>query len=142
MARRIDFAEAMIAQDLDDTAPLCLTSGAGADHALQLSLQSAQLLEPSLDRPKVCRGNGIRLPARASRVFRQLEEVADLGQFEPQLTGMANERQPPHVTITIKAPTAPAARRGWQQTLSFVEPDGRDLQACLSGNGTNRQHGA
>jgi hypothetical protein len=73
-------------------------------------------------------------------MFGKLEQVADLIKLEAKLAGMAYERKPPHMAITIKAPTVLAARRGGQQSLGLVETDGRYLQSGLPGHGTDRQH--
>jgi hypothetical protein len=81
------------AQRLQDPTLRNLSAPALFDHALEFSPQGGQLLDALFDVLEMTNGNPRHGLARRVGLVSELQEIADLGLREAELTAVANEGQ-------------------------------------------------
>jgi len=123
----IPFTQAVITQHFDDPAALRRAPLTCRDHTLELLFKCSELLEARLDGCEIVAGDGVSAGAMSFRMIGEVQEGADLVEFKPQLSGMADESEALQRGIAIEAAPALRTRRRGQKPLRLIKAYGRDF---------------
>lgn len=111
-------------------------AGTLVDHPFQAAPHPAQFAQTLFD-PQRMRLCALFHAAHAAfAIYRQRQQLANLGQIETQRFRPADKAQSPHIVVAIFA-VAGCAPRFRQQTFAFVETDRVDAHGGELGDPTD-----
>lgn len=133
-------AQGMIAERFDDAARQRRAALASRNHALELLFKTFELFQAGPHCHQIVPCDRISLCAGPFGLVREVQQRADLVEFEAQLPRMTNETQPPQLWRAEKSAAALRPRRHRQQPLRLIKPNCWDLNAGELRRRANRVH--
>lgn len=118
-----------IAQRFDNATIGNPTSGAGGLHPLKLCAQCFQTPDLGLDSGELSLSDAVGFDAGAGRIVGQVEQRADIVDFEAELPGVPDEGETSEIGVVVNPIVALVSRRLGKQSDLLVEPDSRRLDA-------------